>query len=125
MEQATDTAIEATDKAATLRELRRIPGVGVSIALDLWDLGVRQIAQLDGADPERLYQRLCMLRGMHIDRCMLYVLRCAVYYAGPGPHDPERLRWWVWKDAPTAGDTSDRRHGRSQVSEDQALEGVR
>ena len=50
--------IEQVDKAATLRELRRIPGVGASIALDLWDLGVRQVGQLDGADPERLYDRL-------------------------------------------------------------------
>lgn len=90
--------IEQADKMAALRELRRIPGVGASIALDLWDLGVRQIGQLDGADPERLYARLCALHGTHIDRCMLYVLRCAVYFAGPGPHDPELLRWWAWKD---------------------------
>lgn len=84
---------------AALRDLRRIPGVGKSIAVDLWDLGVRSVAQLDGADPEDLYERLCALRGVHIDRCMLYVMRCAVYFAGPAPHDPERLKWWAWKDA--------------------------
>ena len=82
-----------------LRELRRIPGVGKSIAVDLWDLGIRSVAQLDGADPEELYERLCALRGARIDRCMLYVMRCAVYFAAPGPHDPERLKWWAWKDA--------------------------
>ncbi|HZC06383.1 MAG TPA: helix-hairpin-helix domain-containing protein [Ktedonobacterales bacterium] len=86
-------------QAAVLRNLRRIPGVGERIAVDLWDLGVRSVAQLDGADPEELYDRLCALRGTHIDRCMLYVLRCAVYFAGPAPHDTERLKWWNWKDA--------------------------
>ena len=85
-------------QTAVLRDLRRIPGVGERIAVDLWDLGVRSVAQLDGADPGELYDRLCMLRGAHIDRCLLYVLRCAVYFAGPEPHDPERLKWWNWKD---------------------------
>lgn len=89
--------VEAT-RAETLRDLRRIPGVGASIAVDLWDLGVRSVAQLDGADPQALYDNLCALRGAHIDRCMLYTLRCAVYFAGPEPHDPELLKWWAWKD---------------------------
>lgn len=88
-------------QASALRDLRRIPGVGKSIAIDLWDLGVRSVAQLDGADPEDMYERLCMLRGQHIDRCMLYTLRCAVYFAGPGPHDPDLLKWWNWKDTRT------------------------
>jgi len=86
-------------REATLRDLRRIPGVGKSIAVDLWDLGIRAVEQLDGADPEELYERLCALRGVRIDRCMLYVMRCAVYFAAPEPHDPERLKWWAWKDA--------------------------
>ena len=87
------------EQAEALRDLRRIPGVGASIARDLWDLGVRSVAQLDGADSQALYDDLCALRGVHIDRCMLYTLRCAVYFAGPGPHDPELLKWWAWKDA--------------------------
>lgn len=87
-----------TTREETLRDLRRIPGVGASIAVDLWDLGVRSVAQLDGADPQALYDDLCALRGARIDRCMLYTLRCAVYFAGPEPHDPELLKWWAWKD---------------------------
>lgn len=27
------------------------------------------------------------------DRCMLYVLRYAVYYAVNATHDPEKLKW--------------------------------
>jgi hypothetical protein len=29
---------------------------------------------------------------------MLYVLRCAVYYASTDDPNPERLKWWNWKD---------------------------
>jgi hypothetical protein len=29
---------------------------------------------------------------------VLYVFRCAVYYASHEVHDPELLKWWNWKD---------------------------
>jgi pathogenicity locus Cdd1 protein len=80
-------------------ELQRIPGVGPSIARDLRQLGIERIAQLRGRDPERLYQRLIALRGMTQDRCLLYVFRCAVYFASTARPRPERLQWWYWKDA--------------------------
>jgi hypothetical protein len=86
------------EQSTVLRELRRIPGVGVSIAQDLWDMGFRSVAELRGKNPERLYAEFCVLRGMHIDRCMLYVFRCAVYFASHKTHDPEKLKWWNWKD---------------------------
>lgn len=80
------------------RELQSIPGVGPSIAKDLEDLGYHRVVDLRGEDPEALYARLNALRGSHVDRCMLYVFRCAVYYASHDEHDPERLKWWKWKD---------------------------
>lgn len=86
------------EKSRALRELRRIPGVGKTIAEDLWGLGIRSVADLRGRDPEELYLRLGELQGTHVDRCMLYVLRCAVYFAEHERHDPERLLWWNWKD---------------------------
>jgi len=78
--------------------LREIPGVGPSVARDLRDLGVREVADLRGRDPQAMYDALCELRGAKIDRCMLYVFRCAVYYAGTKRRDPERLLWWNWTD---------------------------
>ena len=84
--------------AQTSAELQQIPGVGPSISQDLLDLGVRRVVDLKDADPEELYERLCVLRGAHIDRCVLYVFRCAVYYAGHDVHEPEKLKWWNWKD---------------------------
>jgi len=86
------------NRPAVLKELRRIPGVGASIADDLWLLGIRSVGDLRGRDPQELYDRFCVLQGMHVDRCMLYVLRCAVYFASHERHDPERLKWWNWKD---------------------------
>ncbi len=86
--------------AAAMRDLQRVPGVGPSIADDLWRLGVREVSQLRGADAEALYGRFCSLAGGPVDRCLLYVFRCAVYYAETpeAERDPERLKWWSWKD---------------------------
>ncbi len=83
---------------AVLKDFRRIPGVGKSIAVDLWSLGLRGVDDLRGRDPQALYERLEELAGQHVDRCMLYVLRCAVYFAETPDPDPERLKWWNWKD---------------------------
>jgi hypothetical protein len=79
-------------------ELEQIPGVGKSIAADLRQLGIASVRQLTGRNPERLYRELCRFRASPVDRCMLYVFRCAVYYASTSDPDPELLKWWNWKD---------------------------
>ena len=81
-----------------IQELSRIPGVGPSIAADLYLLGLRQVADLRGANPEALYRDLCGEVGYRVDRCVLYVFRAAVYFASASKHDPELLKWWKWKD---------------------------
>ena len=58
----------------------------------------RSLATLP-SDPERLYEQLIALRGAHQDRCVLYTFRCAVYFAKEPNPEPERLKWWNWKDA--------------------------
>ena len=89
-----------SSRAATAspEDLQRIPGVGPSIARDLRDLGYRRVPDLAGGLPERMYEDLCALRGKHVDRCVLYVFRCATYFASHRSHDPELLKWWNWKD---------------------------
>ena len=86
------------DKQSTLRAFQEIPGVGKAVALDLWNLGLRTVADLEGRDPELLYAQLCAYQGVPVDRCMLYTFRCAVYYASNQTHDPELLKWWNWSD---------------------------
>jgi len=79
-------------------DLLRIPGVGPSIRADLHRLGIREIAGLRGRNPESLYSELCTVTGESVDRCVLYVFRCAVYFASEPRPDPELLKWWSWKD---------------------------
>jgi len=79
-------------------DLEAIPGVGRSIAADLRALGYRSAEDLAGEDPEAMYQRLCDLRGERLDRCLLYVFRCAVYCVGTPHPDPDLTQWWKWKD---------------------------
>ena len=90
----------ALKKRTILADFRRIPGVGKSIAEDCWNLGLRSVDDLVGKDPEKLYNALCSLKGCHVDRCMLYVFRCAVYFASEDAHDSELLKWWNWKKNP-------------------------
>ena len=82
-----------------MKDLRRIPGIGQSLAHDLLDLGYSRVESLEREDPEAMYDELCRIRGAHIDRCVLYTFRCAVYFASNAEHEPELLKWWNWKDA--------------------------
>jgi hypothetical protein len=77
-----------------------IPGVGKSIAEDLWNIGIHSVDDLRGQDPEVLYDLSNKFAGMVQDRCLLYVFRCAVYYAETpeGKQNAEKLKWWNWKD---------------------------
>ena len=86
--------------AAAIAELRRIPSVGPSLARDLLGLGILCVSDLKGADPQALYDQLCTASGQHHDRCVLYTFRCAVYFASTAKPDPEKLKWWNWKDGP-------------------------
>jgi hypothetical protein len=78
--------------------LEEIPGIGPSMAVDLHDLGYEAVTDLNGEDPEAMYERLRTMRGGYMDRCVLYVFRCAVYYASHEEHDSELLKWWNWKN---------------------------
>jgi len=74
-----------------------IPGVGKSIAGDLLLLGYNSVSELKGQDPEKMYDKLFEITNSKQDKCLLYVFRCAVYYASNDKHDAELLKWWNWK----------------------------
>ncbi len=84
-------------KSDILKELQEIPGVGKSISEDLWELGIRSVPALKGKSPEALYEKRCRQQGVRIDPCLLYVFRCAVYWASTPKPKPELLKWWNWK----------------------------
>lgn len=85
-------------KKVQLKELQQIPGVGISIAQDFWNIGIKKISDLKNKNPEELYSKICAYQGKVIDRCLLYVCRSSVYFAENTKHDPEKLKWWNWKD---------------------------
>ncbi|PKA17157.1 helix-hairpin-helix domain-containing protein [Leptospira haakeii] len=87
-----------SDKSEVLKEFRTLPGVGKVIAEDLWNLGVRSKSELAKLDPEKLYDEICEYQGTKVDPCMLYVFRCAVYVSATPDPEPEKMKWWFWKD---------------------------
>lgn len=90
----------AVTKEQSIKDLRQIPGVGISIANDLWNIGIKNVQALKGKDPDKLYDQSNAYAGMIQDRCLLYVFKCAVYYAETPPErrEPEKLKWWNWKN---------------------------
>jgi len=79
-------------------DLSVIPGVGKNIARHLRNIGIETVDDLKSKDPEELYLKDCLFKGFQEDRCILYVFRLAVYYAEHEQRDPEKLKWWYWKD---------------------------
>jgi len=89
--------VTPSKKRVSLKELQTLPGVGEKIAEELYGLGIRSVAGLKGRDPEKLYTKLCLKNGA-TDRCVLYVFRCAAYFASHKKHDRKKLKWWNRKD---------------------------
>lgn len=92
------TQLVRSDVLEAAKSFQTIPGIGPSMAHDLIDLGFSNASELRGEDPERMYSDLCELRGQQMDRCVLYVFRCAVYFVSSDSHDPNLLKWWSWKN---------------------------
>lgn len=97
-QQKAENNLASENKTSILKQFRRIPGIGEKMAEDLWKLGYRSIGSLKNENPEIMYDKLCAYEGMKLDRCVLYVFRCAVYYSSEDSHDPVKLKWWNWKD---------------------------
>jgi len=93
-------AIDKIIYKESIKELKQIPGVGISIANDLWNIGITSIKDLKNKDPEVLYHQSNKYAGVVQDRCLLYVFKCAVYYSETpiAKRDAEKLKWWNWKD---------------------------
>ena len=87
-----------TNSRKVLNELQKIPGIGKACSLDLYQLGIRKIADLEKQNPAVLYDRLNRITGVVHDVCMLYTFRCAVYFASEKKHEKKKLNWWYWKN---------------------------
>ena len=85
-------------KDESIKELKTIPSIGKNLAEDLYNIGIRKISDLKDKDPEELYFKSCAHDGQQHCRCVLYVYKCAVYFANTKNPNPEKLRWNYWKD---------------------------
>jgi recombinational DNA repair protein RecR len=94
----TEKSAEVNGGVKLMKELQQIPGIGPKMAATLVSLGINTIEDLRDKDPQELYERLNRISGQRQDPCVLYTFRCAVYYATEPCPDPEKLKWWNWKN---------------------------
>ncbi len=85
-------------KEKILKEFMKIPGVGICTANDFYNIGLRSLNDLKNADADSLYLKCCDYQKCKLDRCVLYVIRCAIYFATEKNHNPDFLKWWNWKE---------------------------
>lgn len=79
-------------------DLRTIPNIGERTKQAFNNIGIDCVEDLKGKDPDELYFQDCLTKGFQEDKCQLYLFRMAVYYADNTEHQPEKLKWWYWKD---------------------------
>lgn len=85
--------MEMAKAKANLTSLR---SVGPAALADLAKLGITKIEQLQHADADRLYQRLCRITEQRHDPCCRDVFAAAIAQA-KNPKLPEEQRdWWYW-----------------------------
>jgi hypothetical protein len=82
----------------SLKKLQGIPGIGPKLAQEFIDIGITDVKDFKNKNPEDLYFQICVKQGVQVDKCVLYVCRSSVYFAEHEKHDPEKLKWWNWKD---------------------------
>ena len=83
------------NKKTDVRALNALRSVGPATIEDLHLLGVADISDLAGRDPQALYDELCRIKGQKIDICCLDVFNCAVAQA-KNPELPADQRNWFW-----------------------------
>jgi len=76
--------------AAEAVKLQQIPNIGPAMVQDFKLLGITRPAQLNGADPFALYQRLCKITATRHDPCVLDTFISAVRFMEGESARP----WW-------------------------------
>ena len=79
-----------------LRQLADLDYVGPATLRDFELLGIRSVAQLARANPERLYEKLCRVTGKSVDICCLDGFTCAIAQARNPKLPAAQRQWWYW-----------------------------
>ncbi len=93
-----DFTLKKLELENIIKNLRMIPGIGPKLAKEFAGIGIERVSDLKAREPDELYSDICAKKGSHVDRCVLYVCRLSVYFAENENPDPEKLKWWYWKD---------------------------
>ncbi len=78
------------------RRLGDLAGIGCAMLEDFDQLGITSVKQLARANPKRMFERLCEIRGQAIDVCCYDVFVCAVAQARDPNLPVEQCQWWYW-----------------------------
>lgn len=89
-----------------VRQLKDLISVGPAMLRDFELLGIRTVAELARANPQRLYEKLSRVTGQPHDICCLDVFRAAVAQARNPKLPPAQCQWWYWSRKRKAGDAS-------------------
>jgi hypothetical protein len=65
-------------KEDAISDLRTLPGVGENAAEALYRLGIKSKDDLNGRNPEQMYEELRSMKGSYVEPCMLNSLKIAV-----------------------------------------------
>jgi hypothetical protein len=79
-----------------VRRLEDLRGVGPATGRDFELLGVRSVVALARADPQELYDRLCVMTSSMQDPCVLDVFSCTVAQARNPRLPAEQCHWHWW-----------------------------
>ncbi len=85
------------------RRLEDLISVGPAMRRDFEFLGIRTVAQLARANPQRLYERLSRATGRRQDPCVLDTFPAAVAQARNPRLPAEKCVWWYWSRKRKAG----------------------
>lgn len=89
------------------RCLRDLVSVGPAMIRDFKRLGIHSVAQLSHRNPEKLYEKLCEIKGQPQDICCLDVFRAAVAQARNPRLSVKQRQWWYWSRQRKARDARD------------------
>ena len=73
-----------TEKDDVIAKLRTIPSVSEKCAEGLYLLGILEITDLEGRDPNDLYGKLKERKDFYAEPCMLNMIKIAVGFANKG-----------------------------------------
>lgn len=72
------------EQEEVIAELRKIPSVSEKCCLGMYLLGIREIGDLKGRNPDEMYEALTLRKDFYAEPCMQKMLKIAVGLVNKG-----------------------------------------